>query len=146
MQKEDLVVLIVEDDPTLGKAIKEAVSRAGYKALHFSKPDEALTGVKLQTIHFALVDCMLPKMNGRDFATKLRTEVSQNLPIVLMSGIFKDKAFVREAMQATGASDFLPKPFDVEDLIKLIDSKLVSMVDIPLIPIYDVLRKPQPTA
>jgi CheY-like chemotaxis protein/curved DNA-binding protein CbpA len=146
MQKEDLVVLIVEDDPTLGKAIKEAVSRAGYKALHFSKPDEALVGVKLQTIHFALVDCMLPKMNGRDFAAKLRAEISQNLPIVLMSGIFKDKAFVREAMQATGASDFLAKPFDVEDLIKLIDGKLNGMIDVPLIPIYDVLRKPQPTA
>ncbi len=146
MQKEDLVVLIVEDDPTLGKAIKEAVTRAGYKALHFTKPDEALGGVKLQTVHFALVDCMLPKMNGRDFATKLKQEVSQSLPIVLMSGIFKDKAFVREAMQATGASDFLPKPFDLEELIKIIDNKLSAMIDVPLIPIYDVLRKPQPSS
>ncbi len=141
MQKSDIKILIVDDDPTLGKALAELIKRSGYKALLMSRPDEALASVKLQPVHAAIIDCMLPKMNGRDLALKLREDVSATLPIILMSGIFKDKNYTREATQATGAIKFFAKPFDIKEIVTLLDSKLTHLIDIPLIPIHGVLSK-----
>ncbi|MCM2282221.1 MAG: response regulator [Bdellovibrionaceae bacterium] len=145
MLKEEIKILIVEDDQTLGKAMKEAVARAGYKPILCSRPDEALSAIKLQNVHGAIIDCMLPKMNGRDLAIKLHADVSKDLPVILTSGIFKDKAYAREAIQTTGAVAFLTKPFDVEELIGTLDRKLSHLADVPLLPIYDLLHKARPT-
>lgn len=146
MQKDEIKILIVEDDQTLGKAIKETIARVGYKPILCTRPDEALSTIKLQNIHAAVIDCMLPKMNGRDLAIKLHDDVSKELPVILMSGIFKDKSYARDAMQTTGAIQFLTKPFDLEELVSALDRKLSHLADAPLIPIYDLLGKTQPSA
>ncbi len=124
MQKSELKVLIIDDDKNLGKALSELVDRTGYKAIHVTKPDEALSLLKIQPVHFVLIDCMLPKMNGRELAVAIRKEVGNDIPIVMMSGIYKDKVFVKETLQTTGAIAFLAKPFDLDALAKLLNDKL----------------------
>ncbi len=140
MQKSEINILIVDDDETLGKAMREAFIRSGVKATHVMKPDDALSIVKLQSFHAAVVDCMLPKMNGRMLAKKLR-ETNPELPILLTSGIYRDKNFAREAIQETGAIGFLVKPFDLKDLVSTIESKLDSMIETPLASIQALFMK-----
>lgn len=139
MQKEDIHILIVDDDASLGKAIAQTLSRAGYKATHVLKPDEALSFVKFHTIHVAVIDCMLPKMNGRDLAKKLKQDVPTQLTIILMSGIYKDKAFTREAIQSTGAVAFLSKPFEIKDFLNEIDNHTKRLIDPPLVKLQQFL-------
>ncbi len=146
MQKEDIVVLIVEDDQTLGQALKEVITRAGYKPLLVARPDEALARLKLQPIHAAIIDCMLPKMNGKDLAIKLRTEIPGDLPVIMTSGIFKDKSYSRDVIQATGAAAFLTKPFDLEEVLQILERKLVLLIEVPVLPIYELLNNPKPSA
>ena len=142
MQKSDLTILLVEDDRTIGKAVTEALKRAGFKVIHVTKPDEALSSLKLQPIHAAVIDCMLPKMNGRDLAKKMREDASSSqIPIVLMSGIYKDKNFAREAMQATGAIAFFAKPFDLTVLVSTLEKRFEPMIDVPLAPLQELLIK-----
>jgi CheY-like chemotaxis protein len=141
MQKKDLHVLIVDDDLTFSKAISEAISRQGYSVTHVAKPDEALAFVKLHPIHLAIIDCMLPKMNGPELARRLRADISRDLPIFLMSGIFKDKTFSKEAIQSTHALAFLYKPFELDDLIKLVNNQLSLFLDSPHLPIYEAMFK-----
>jgi CheY-like chemotaxis protein len=141
MKKSDAHVLIVEDDQTMGNAIKELLTRSGYKATLVVKPDDALSIVKLQGAQAAVIDCMLPKMNGRDLAKKLRESGAPDLPIILLSGIYKDKNFIREAIQATGAIAFLTKPFDLDELMSLIDQQLANVIDTPISPIYEAMFK-----
>ncbi|MEK7356642.1 MAG: response regulator [Bdellovibrionota bacterium] len=143
MQKDEINILIVDDDATIGKALKEAFTRAGFKATHVTKPVDALTFMKLQSVHAAIIDCMLPKMNGRQLAKKMKDESSKDLPIVLMSGIYKDKSFARDALQETGAMSFFTKPFDVEELTRTIESKLesLSLIDTPLMPLQALMTK-----
>ena len=135
MQKRDVNILIVEDDASLGKVMAEAITRAGFHAMHVTKPEEALGLVKLHSIHAAVVDCMLPKMNGRELAKKLKDEISKDLPVILISGIFKDKAFIRETLNATGAAAFLTKPFEMEEFMAEIEKCLIGTVDAPLSPL-----------
>jgi CheY-like chemotaxis protein/curved DNA-binding protein CbpA len=140
MQREEINILVVDDDVNLGKAVREAFTRAGFKALHVTRPDEALSTLKIQSFQGAVIDCMLPKMNGRELAKQIRAEWPE-IPIILMSGIYKDKNFARDAMQECGAAAFLTKPFDLKDLVGTLEAKLETKIDTPLAPMQALLMK-----
>ncbi len=141
MERSEFNILIVEDDPTLGKAISEMVKRDGFNPVLINKPADALPQIKMQAIHLAVIDCMLPKMNGRDLAVKLRAESGGDIPVILMSGIYKDKGYILESTRQTGAFAYLVKPFNVEDLKKLINDKLLSSheVEVRMMPVYNLM-------
>jgi len=143
MQKEDVHILIVDDDATLGKSLSEALTRQGLKATHIAKPDEVLKFIKLQAIQLAIVDCMLPKMNGRDLTKAMRqaykSDTGRDLPVILMSGIYKDRAFAREATQQTGAINFMTKPFELKELFAEVNKVIQPLLDPPLVRLQQFL-------
>src|SRR6185312_14931542 len=111
MMRNALKILIVDDDKANAQVLGEIVKRMGMKPVVTYKPVDALNIVKLQTVHAALVDVLLPKMSGIDLVAEFRkTKFAEN-PVVLVSGVFKDKNFAAEAIKKTGAKDFLFKPF-----------------------------------
>lgn len=124
MKKSDLHVLIVDDDKAVGKTLSEVVKRAGYKPVCVVKVDDALNFIRLRPIHAAIVDCMLPKMNGIELVKAFRQTQFGSSPVILISGIFKDKSFEQESIRKTGAAAFLQKPFSIEDLTKELDTAL----------------------
>jgi len=93
MKKGDINVLIVDDDQTVGRTLSEVINRAGYKATFASRADEALNVVRMKQIHAAVIDCMLPAMNGIALVEELRKTRFHKGAVVLMSGIFRDKSF-----------------------------------------------------
>jgi DnaJ-domain-containing protein 1/CheY-like chemotaxis protein len=84
---------------------------------------------------------MLPKMNGRDLAKKLKSEVSESMVILLMSGIYKDKIFVRDALQSTGAVAFLTKPFDLDHFLAEVETHIKDLLDVPIAPMWSMMAK-----
>ena len=143
MDRSEFNILIVEDDPTLGKAISEVIKRDGFTPILTTKPADAISQMKLQTIHLAIVDCMLPKMNGRDLAVKLRADSGGDIPVILMSGIYKDKGYIKESMQQTGAFAYLIKPFNLEEIKKHINQKILSshVVEARMMPVYNLMAQ-----
>lgn len=129
MKKSDINVLIVDDDKAIGKTLSEAIVRAGYKPLWASRADEALNMVRLKHVHIAVIDCMLPVKNGVQLGEELRKTSFDKGAIVLMSGIFRDKAFEAEALKKTGAIAYLQKPFGPADLMAALKPALESLVD-----------------
>ncbi|MBT4761292.1 MAG: response regulator [Bdellovibrionaceae bacterium] len=142
MKKKDILVLVVEDDPSYLKVLCEAVKKKGYAVIEASTPEEALQITKIKTINAAVIDCMLPKKNGIELSKELREMGFTELPIFLMSGIFKDKAFAADAIKKTGAKDFLTKPFDLNILFTALDKELESVVEIPKLPLHTLMSKP----
>jgi FixJ family two-component response regulator len=121
-------VLIVDDDKSSSQLLSEVVKRIGFKPVVVHKPTEALNMVKLQTVHAALVDVLLPKISGVDLVQEFRKTKFGDNPVILVSGVFKDKNFASEAMKKTGAVEFLFKPFGVEDLTAAIDRAFGSLL------------------
>ena len=124
-------MFIVEDDATMGGAIREIVKKMGFQALLFNNPTEAQNQFRIQGAHLLIVDCLIPKMSGVDLAQKLKTESAPGVkvPLILISGIFKDKTFVRDAIQKTGAVAFLTKPFNMSELQALITKHLEQHIE-----------------
>lgn len=115
-------ILILEDDESVGTALKEVLSRAGYHVFLAGRPDEANAILSSQAnIEFLFCDCLLPQMTGLDFIKQARANYPQaRFKIVLMSGIYSDKQFIQEATQTTQAIAFLKKPFEMEQVLKLV--------------------------
>jgi ActR/RegA family two-component response regulator/curved DNA-binding protein CbpA len=145
MKKSDLKILIVEDDKTLSEALKQAVTRAGYQAMVCHNPAEALAQQKNQIFAALVVDCLLPKISGVDLVAQIRAGGDLAGQVILMSGIFKDKAFVKEAMTKSGAGHFLTKPFGADDLVRILDTELASLIDDSLPPLVELSTKDNPT-
>ena len=142
MQKKDINILVIEDDITMGKSIKQALTRAGYSAEHISKPAEALKYLDLKSAQGFIIDCMLPKMNGVDLAQEIRKKPGHdNAFIALTSGIYKDKNFIKTSSKKVDAAFFLTKPFQVADLVGKVDEEFGDLIDEPTSPLYEIFAK-----
>ncbi|WP_374073782.1 response regulator [Bdellovibrio bacteriovorus] len=115
-------ILILEDDESVGLALKEVLSRAGHHVFLAARPDEANTILSTNgNIEFLFCDCLLPQMTGLDFIKQARTNYpNARFKVVLMSGIYTDKQFIQEATQSTQAVAFLKKPFEMEQVLKIV--------------------------
>lgn len=142
MDKSDLNILIVEDDANFRSMLVEAVKKFGYRVTAVAKSDEALSAVKIKSFEAAIIDCMLPKMNGVDLSIEMRKTRFGMHPLILMSGIFKDKGFASQSIERTKAVQFLSKPFDILHLKKTLDSHLKKFLVPDHIPLHVLISKP----
>lgn len=140
MSQTNLSVLVIEDDDSVAQALKEVLERNRCHVEVFKSPKDVLEKIKSSQYHIAFIDCMVPHQNGVDFVTQNLAEFERSeIEIILMSGIFTDRAFVKESLQKTKAKAFLPKPFDVEQIITFV--KQASVVQQKKMPArYEFLK------
>lgn len=121
-------MLIVDDDKASGQMLAEVVKRLGFKPVLTNKTADALNVVRLQTVHAAIVDVLLPKVSGVDLVQEFRrTKFAEN-PVVFVSGVFKDKVFAQDTIKKTNAVDFLFKPFGVDELTESLKKALGALL------------------
>jgi two-component system, chemotaxis family, sensor kinase CheA len=115
--------LIVEDDLASALALKAVLERARMNVLHAADGRtalDALDGHGAEGIGIVLMDIKMPRMNGYQAMTAIRERAQfAQLPIIAVSA--KDAGGERERCLQAGASDFIPKPIDVSDLMGAID-------------------------
>lgn len=122
MEDSKTKILVLEDDSTLGEALKEAFTRVGHQVFLVTEPEKATDILNKEKIDFLFIDCLLPQMMGIDYVMKVRKEIpsKSRFKVVLMSGIYIDKDFVQDATKKTQAVGFLKKPFDLNEAMKLV--------------------------
>ncbi len=121
MKRSEIKILVVDDEPSLARAISEAFKRTGYTSHIAETPDQARNVIKRTDIDVLVVDCMLPQINGVDLTAELQAVSSQKLKVILTSGIFKDRSFIKESIKKTNALAFLQKPFDLKECLGLVE-------------------------
>lgn len=122
MEESKIKILVLEDDVTLGEALKEAFTRVGHQVFLVTEPEKATEIIENEKIDLLFIDCLLPQMMGIDYITKIRKEIPARMcfKTVLMSGIYTDKDFIQDATKKTQAIGFLKKPFDLNEALKLV--------------------------
>ncbi len=116
-------VLVVDDSPTIRKVVSGVLARAGYEVGHAVDGLHALTVLKREKFNLALVDFVMPKLNGFELCKKLREDQElRELPVVLMSA--KADKIREHFLRQTGALDAITKPFDPRALLLTVESAL----------------------
>jgi FixJ family two-component response regulator len=112
--KREPLVFIVEDDPSIQRALGNLFQSVGLEVEVFGSASEMLKG-KLPDVASCLVlDVRLPGLSGLDFQTEL-AKANIHIPIIFMSG-HGDIPMTVRAMKG-GAVDFLTKPFRDQDML-----------------------------
>ena len=114
-------VLIVEDDAAFLFILSEALSEGGYEVLTAANGREALAiyGQNADRIRLAIIDVMLPGMNGFTVAAEMRKSGS-SLPFLFMSGYDTEEIRRQGVMDDIPDSNFFRKPFSYEVMLSRI--------------------------
>ncbi len=110
-------VLIVDDDPAIRDGCAQVLTRRGYECVEAATGAEALRLLDESDFDLVLVDLKMPDINGLDLISSIRQRDTL-LPIVMITAYGTIQNAV-EAMRL-GANDFLPKPFDPEELLMVV--------------------------
>jgi pilus assembly protein CpaE len=117
-------ILVVDDDPNVQRLLQYTLKQEGYDVLVASDGAEAFRLWDADSPDLILLDVMLPKLDGYQVATKIRTEegTTTHVPIIMLTAEREVEQKVR-GLRA-GADDYLIKPFHPAELIARIKSLL----------------------
>jgi two-component system KDP operon response regulator KdpE len=118
--KEPRRILTCDDEPQILRALKVILRDAGYEAVTASTGEEALDRAAAAAPEAAILDLMLPDIDGVEVTRQLR-EWSQ-MPIVVLSAVGEEDRKV-EAL-AAGADDYVTKPFGPRELVARLEAAL----------------------
>ncbi|RII33984.1 DNA-binding response regulator [Clostridium chromiireducens] len=113
-------VLIVEDEKEIGDGIEIYLKNQGYNVFRASNGVEGLEVIENQNLHLAIVDIMMPKMDGVTMVMKLRE--NYEFPVIMLTA--KSEEMDKILGLNIGADDYVTKPFNPMELLARVNSQL----------------------
>lgn len=112
-------ILLVEDEARVADFIRRGLAAEGWSIDHAANGEDALEHAALNAYDVILLDLMLPGIQGQDVCRKLRARKSKT-PILMLTAL--DSPEERVEGLKIGADDYLPKPFDFDELVARIEA------------------------
>jgi DNA-binding response OmpR family regulator len=106
-------VLLVEDDPSIGRLVHGYLGRDGYRVLWVRSGEEALLELVRHPVGIVVLDIGLPGIDGFDVCRRIRA--GSRVPILMLTA--RDEEPDRVAGLELGADDYLTKPFSPRELV-----------------------------
>ncbi|MGC9322979.1 MAG: response regulator transcription factor, partial [Kosmotogaceae bacterium] len=115
-------ILAVEDDIHIGKLLRMELSHEGYEVEVLTDGKEAVKHLEKELPDLLILDVMLPGLDGFAVLEEIREYISTDLPVIMLTARGEVKDRVRGLK--SGADDYLPKPFVIEELLARIEAVL----------------------
>lgn len=106
-------ILVVDDDANIQRLVTIHLTQEGYQVFKASDAEEALSLIEKQNVDLAIVDVMMPGMNGFEL-TKILTD-DWEIPVILLTA--KGQLSDKEQGFLSGSEDYIVKPFEVKELL-----------------------------
>lgn len=114
-------ILLIEDDVIIARSLKAALQKVGYAVDAADNGEDGLHAAEIGEYDAVVLDLMLPKRDGWNVCQELRRQ-RNNVPILMLTA--RDAVDDRVRGLDVGADDYLPKPFDVRELVARIRALL----------------------
>lgn len=112
-------ILLVEDETRVAEFISRGLQAEGWKVEHDTDGESALERLKSAEFDVIILDVMLPNINGLETCQKLRARGCFT-PVLMLSAL--DATDERVAGLRHGADDYLPKPFEFDELLARLEA------------------------
>lgn len=113
-------VLLVEDEKDIADAVEVYLRNQGYEVIKASNGQEGLEMIEKNEVHLAIVDLMMPVMDGTTMIMKLREKY--DFPVIILSA--KSEEVDKIMGLNIGADDYVNKPFKPLELLARVNSQL----------------------
>jgi CheY-like chemotaxis protein len=110
-------ILVVEDDPDILSTVVSILEYEGYSVVQATNGEEGLRAVESTPPALILLDMRMPVLDGWNFARILK-ERGIDLPILVMTAAQDARRWAQEI----GAAGYIPKPFDLTELLRAVDT------------------------
>lgn len=113
-------ILVVEDDKEIAEGVSIYLKNQGYQVFQASNGYEGLEVIQREPIHLAIVDIMMPMMDGITMTLQLRQDF--DFPVIFLSA--KSEEIDKVTGLNIGADDYVTKPFTPMELLARVNSQL----------------------
>jgi len=113
-------VLVIEDDKEIINILSEYLPKHGMKVIGYTNPLSALESFKIDNYDIVILDLSLPDMDGLEVCKIISQKY--NIPIIISTA--RSDVSDRVKGLELGADDYLPKPYDIRELVARIQSLL----------------------
>ena len=113
-------ILLIDDDEQLGPPLATYFQRCELNLTHAFKPSDGLALLRSQPFDAAILDVMLPEMDGFELCRTIRR--TSDIPIVMLTA--RGDVMDRVVGLELGADDYLPKPFEPRELVARLQTLL----------------------
>jgi two-component system response regulator MtrA len=111
------VILVVEDDPQVARLITLVLGRNGYQSEVVADGQSAMEKAKARSPEMIFADLTIKGMGGEALCSALKAQPeTRTIPFVVVSG---DRDIAEKA-RLCGADDYMGKPFEFDDLVRLV--------------------------
>lgn len=114
-------ILIVDDEPNQRRSLALGLRLEGFSVLEAGDGGEALDLLGRQRPDLAIVDLMMPGINGLDLARRMRLQHPEVLVVLTSAYHLSERQLERADVAAVG---FVPKPYELSDLVRFLTDKL----------------------
>lgn len=116
-------ILIVDDEDSLRNLVRSELEHHGFMVHDVPSGDEALTYLSDHEADVVILDIKMPGMGGLDVLQRIRVDDLAR-KVIMLTGVGELK-IARESLEL-GASDFISKPFEMENLLACINRVLME--------------------
>ncbi|MDD9270792.1 response regulator transcription factor [Paenibacillus sp. GCM10023248] len=113
-------ILIADDEPEIADLIALHLEKEGYRLIKVADGKEAMDAVKSQPVDLAILDIMMPKLDGHEVTRQIREKY--NMPIIFLSAKSSDLDKITGLVM--GADDYMTKPFNPMELVARVKAQL----------------------
>lgn len=121
-------ILMIEDDREMAELISEFLARYNIAVMNYENPELGLSALNVKNYDLLILDLSLPNMDGLEVCREVR-KVS-DIPIIISSA--RSDISDKTACFSMGADDYLPKPYESQELLLRIHSVLKRYNKIPM--------------
>lgn len=117
-------ILVIEDNHAILDVITLILQSESYKVTGLNKSVDMMAHIDQHNPDLLILDIMLPDGDGRELLKQLRiNRTTQNLPVLMISAKYTEQNIEHGEYKPNG---FLPKPFDIDDLLDRIEGILAG--------------------
>jgi two-component system response regulator VanR len=117
---KSITILIADDEAEIADLIELHLVKEGYRCIKVADGQEAISAVQTHSIDLAILDIMMPKLNGYEATRQIRAQ--HNLPIIFLSAKTTDLDKITGLV--SGADDYVTKPFNPMELVARVNAQL----------------------
>jgi CheY-like chemotaxis protein len=119
--KQTAKIMIIDDEPGILEVVKIILEGEGYQVFTINNSEEAIAKINLIKPNLIFLDVRMPGIGGEEICRQIKISHStKEIPVILLSASFGTKQLVKKC----GASDYLEKPFEMENIIKMVSNYL----------------------
>ena len=121
-------ILIVDDEDNQRKSLAIGLRLEGYQILEAPDGEAALEVLAAESVDLAIIDLMMPGINGLDLARRMRFRHPEVRVVLTSAYHLSERQLQRAEIRVLG---FVPKPYAMEDLVGFLRAKLVTTPPVP---------------